>query len=102
LTAPPTAVPGTVSKATQTTTPTQGGDVELHERLFELEEGFWNGDAGYYDEHLAEECIMVFAPPVGDRRARGHHPVHRGQRELGRGAPHDARAAGARRRARRC
>jgi hypothetical protein len=39
--------------------------MELHERLLEVEEGFWNGDAHYYDEHLAEECVMVFSAPVG-------------------------------------
>jgi Domain of unknown function (DUF4440) len=35
------------------------------------EEEFWKGDARLYDERLAPEALLVFAPPVGvlDRRS---------------------------------
>jgi len=37
----------------------------VEERLFELEKGFWSGDADYYREHLTQDARMVFPAPVG-------------------------------------
>jgi hypothetical protein len=33
--------------------------------LFEREEQFWKGDAGFYRQHVAEDGLMVFPEPVG-------------------------------------
>lgn len=35
------------------------------ETLKELERRFWLGDAGFYETHLAEDCVMVFPEPAG-------------------------------------
>ena len=37
----------------------------MHDELWRLEEQFWTGDAKFYAEHLASDCVMVFPPPAG-------------------------------------
>jgi hypothetical protein len=37
----------------------------LRAELVKLEEQFWRGDAAYYQRHLAERALMVFADPIG-------------------------------------
>jgi hypothetical protein len=38
-------------------------DVERH--LLETEQQFWEGDAAFYRDNLADESLMVFPLPVG-------------------------------------
>lgn len=35
------------------------------DELWDLEEGFWRGDAPFYEEHLAPDALMVFPAPTG-------------------------------------
>jgi hypothetical protein len=35
------------------------------ERLLELEEAFWTGDAGVYRQNLTDNALMVFPQPAG-------------------------------------
>jgi hypothetical protein len=30
-----------------------------------LEREFWTGGAAFYEQHLAADCLMAFAPPAG-------------------------------------
>lgn len=40
-------------------------DRSTETKLLELEREFWQGDAGFYREHLADDSLMVFAMPIG-------------------------------------
>jgi hypothetical protein len=45
-----------------------GGDMtgtDLRERLVELERGFWEADADFYDRNLASDAVMVLPDPAG-------------------------------------
>ncbi|MGO1541230.1 MAG: DUF4440 domain-containing protein [Luteimonas sp.] len=33
--------------------------------LWQMEAGFWTGDADFYQRHLAHGAMMVFPPPAG-------------------------------------
>ena len=33
--------------------------------VWQIEQGFWTGDAAFYGKHLAPNSLMVFPPPVG-------------------------------------
>jgi hypothetical protein len=35
------------------------------ERLLEIEEQFWKGDADFYRAHVADNALMVFPEPAG-------------------------------------
>ena len=35
------------------------------EELWQMEAGFWTGDADFYQQHLAHGAMMVFPPPAG-------------------------------------
>ncbi len=37
----------------------------LGDRLFQLEEQFWRGDAAFYRRNLADEAVMIFPDPAG-------------------------------------
>jgi hypothetical protein len=37
----------------------------LSNELFELEKNFWTGDAQFYRQHLADDCMVVFAEMSG-------------------------------------
>jgi hypothetical protein len=37
----------------------------LYDRLAELERGFWEADADYYDRNLAPDAVMVLPDPAG-------------------------------------
>jgi hypothetical protein len=37
----------------------------LNDRLVELERGFWEADADYYDRNLAPDAVMVLPDPAG-------------------------------------
>jgi len=34
-------------------------------QLIDQEERFWKGDADFYEQHLTDDSLMVFAEPVG-------------------------------------
>lgn len=35
------------------------------ETVLDLEERFWRGDDAFYDDHLTDDAVMVFAEPIG-------------------------------------
>jgi hypothetical protein len=39
--------------------------MSIEEQLLVLEEQFWKGGAQFYEQHLADDCLMVFQEPVG-------------------------------------
>lgn len=38
---------------------------DLRERLVDLERGFWEADADFYDRNLASDAVMVLPDPAG-------------------------------------
>ncbi|HEU5210439.1 MAG TPA: nuclear transport factor 2 family protein [Longimicrobiales bacterium] len=37
----------------------------MMQELLDLEQKFWKGDSGFYEQNLADDALMVFADPVG-------------------------------------
>ena len=39
--------------------------MDLEKQLLDLEEQFWKGSGDFYQRHLTDDSLMVFADPVG-------------------------------------